>query len=170
MYDGPRGFGQRGGDAESEAAFEAIVSYLSDYLDDRQCGPVMIIGYSNGGGLAAKLLCRGIDFGGRVWAVMVDDPVMDDAVRGCAPSPLVREVVFTHSEELRDDAVRSGGDCSVTGAYCENGRTMSVEEYQRLTGYPSVLQREFHAGGGWEDTDFAPFMVQYTLWTEHFAG
>jgi hypothetical protein len=77
-------------------------------------------------------------------------------------------VLLTHSEELRDEAAAAGGDCRVTGWYCENGRTMTVEEYQEEIGHPSTASREFHSGGGWEDLDLAGWHQEYVLWTTRF--
>ncbi len=50
------------------------------------CGQVIINGFSNGAAFAAKLYCRGETFGGRLVRVVVDDPVVDAAVKGVHPT------------------------------------------------------------------------------------
>ncbi|WP_162942016.1 hypothetical protein [Desertimonas flava] len=167
-YDGPHDYAVDPETGDEE--YQAIVEFLTGYLDERDCGPVLVVGYSNGGGLAAKLLCQGEDFGGRAWGFIVDDPVMDDGVLECEPSPLVRHVLFTHSEELVADAEAANGDCSVTGWYCEDNHTMPLADYEAATGYPSQLQREFHGGDGWSDDELAPWHTEYLAWTTVFES
>lgn len=168
LYDGPHDFADDPDTGADE--YNALVEFLAEYLDSRSCGPTLVLGYSNGGGLAAKLLCSGEDFGGRVWGYIVDDPVMDAGVLDCEPSPNVRHVLFTHSEELAGDAEEAGGDCSVTGWYCQDNTTMTVAEYEAETGYPSELQREIHSGdAGWADDELASWHQEFVFWTTYFA-
>ncbi len=54
------------------------------------CGQVIIDGFSNGAAFAAKLYCRGETLGGRLVRVVVDDPVVDAAVKGVFARPFGR--------------------------------------------------------------------------------
>lgn len=167
LYDGPHNFAYD--PTTGEAEYQAIVTFLRGVITQRQCGPTVVIGYSNGGGLAAKLFCNGETFGGRVWGSIVVDPVMDDGVRGCAPSPLVRKVLFTHSDELKASAASANHSCSVTSWYCEDNRTMPVSEYETVIGRTSFRASQYHnASMGWSDPALAPWSVQAQWWLNDF--
>ena len=167
LYDGPHNFAYD--PTTGEAEYQVIVTFLRGVLTQRQCGPTVVIGYSNGGGLAAKLFCNGETFGGRVWGSIVVDPVMDDGVRGCAPSPLVRKVLFTHSDELKASAASANHSCSVTSWYCEDNRTMPVSEYETVIGRTSFRASQYHnASMGWSDSALAPWSVQAQWWLNDF--
>src|SRR4029077_1488760 len=58
------------------------------------CGQVIINGFSNGAAFAAKMYCRGETFGGRLVRFVLDDPVVDAAVQGCAPDPSVGVTLY----------------------------------------------------------------------------
>lgn len=184
LYDGPHNSAYDPDSTADVAKYNELVSYLKNFLDARECGPVLLIGYSNGGGFAAKLFCKGEDFGGRVWGVIVDDPVMDEGVLGCRPSRNIRAVSFTHSTELKRqaEAAVTGRQCSWdppysgtprpgqgTGWYCENNRTRTLAQYEELIGHKSVLQREFHGNpNGWVDNSHAVWALETPFWTNRF--
>ncbi len=92
-----------------------------------ECDQVIINGFSNGGAFAAKLYCRGETFGGRVVGVVVDDPVVDTAVEGCAPDPSV-DVTLYWTGALEAQA-QPGWDCSEADWTCEGGRTIGIDAY-----------------------------------------
>ncbi len=168
LYDGPHNFAN---DPDTgDADYQSLVTFLEGVLTASGCGPTVIIGYSNGGGFAAKLYCEGEDFGGRAWAYMIDDPVMDDGVRGCAPSPNIRKVMFTHSDELTAQAATANHSCTVTTWYCEDNRTMPLSEYETVVGQTSIRQREFHGGGDgtWKDDFYAAWAVPARWWENDF--
>lgn len=150
-YDGPHTYSQTPATGESD--YQTIRNYLENYLNSRNCGKTLVEGSSNGGGLAAKLYCRGEDFGQRVWAYVVDDPVMDMAVVNCSPSSNVRRVYFTHSTELKNDAAfavnNHGGNCAYAGQgwYCHDNRTMTVAQYENYIGVDSVESCTYHGSG-----------------------
>ncbi len=164
LYDGPHDYSYdpTTGDAE----YQALVAFLTSALVQSQCGPTIVIGYSNGGGLAAKLFCKGEDFGGRAWGYIVSDPVMDDGVRGCKPSPNIRKTLFTHSDELRDAAASAGNSCTVTTWYCQDNRTMPLAEYEMQIGRKSIRDRALH--GGAIDPQYAPWSVPVGWWKNDF--
>jgi len=164
LYDGPHNFAYdpQTGDAD----YQAYVKFLKGALDKSQCGPTIVIGYSNGGGLAAKLFCSGEDFGGRAWGYIVSDPVMDDGVRGCKPSPNIRKTLFTHSDELTNQAAAANHSCSVTSWYCQDNRTMPLAEYEMQIGQKSVRDRAEHAGA--VDPQYAAWNVPVSWWKNDF--
>lgn len=147
-YDGPHNFTYDPGATADEQAYQSLVMYLRGHLEQRNCGPTIILGYSNGGGLAAKLYCRGEDFGDRVFGYIVDDPVMDNGVLNCQPSSNIRKTHFIHSSELSDAAAGAasiGYSCNVTTWYCEDNRTMSLTQYEARIGVDSQWQRPLHS-------------------------
>ena len=62
-------------------------SIVDDTLTAAGCRRAVLNGFSNGAAFVAKLYCRGETFDGRVVGIVVDDPVPDEAVVGCAPAP-----------------------------------------------------------------------------------
>ena len=92
LYDGPHNFQNDPGDTNQP--YNQLVADLTATLDSNDCGPTMLYGASNGGGFAARIYCSGEDFGGRMWGVMVDDPVPDAGVIGCSPSSNVQRTPF----------------------------------------------------------------------------
>lgn len=165
-YDGPHDFAYDPDSVSDQAVYDGLVQYISDQLDDRDCGPTFIAGGSNGGAFAAKMYCDGQDFGGRAWGYHIDDPVMDNGVLGCDPSPNIQTVMFTHSQEMQEDAAGAvDSRCSniMWQWYCEDDTTMTVEDYQTTTGQTSYLQRRYHS-----NNDVFSYS-EYTFW-ENIGG
>lgn len=162
LYDGP--YLTYGDD---DTAYDAAVANVRAHIDDNNCGPVMITGASNGGAFLAKMYCRGEDFGGRLWAVHVDDPVPDAGVVDCSPSPTVIRTMFTHSTQLVDEAAAlPGGVCSATTSmygswYCEDDRALTLAEYEAAIGETSILSRAEHSGRASTETDFWQFVTPW---------
>ncbi len=71
-----------------EADYEAARTIVADAVAG--CDQVILDGFSNGASFAAKLYCRGETFEGRLVGVVVDDPVTDEGVEGCATRPVRR--------------------------------------------------------------------------------
>lgn len=162
LYDGP--YLTYGDD---DTAYDAAVANIRTSIDANNCGPVMITGASNGGAFLAKMYCRGEDFGGRLWAVHVDDPVPDAGVLNCTPSPTVIRTMFTHSTQLVEEAAAlPGGICSATTSmygswYCEDDRALTLAEYEAAIGEASILSRAEHSGRASAETDFWQFVTPW---------
>lgn len=172
-YDGPHNYAYDPGTNSTEvASYNRIVNQLTTALSSNGCGPTVVLGQSAGGGLAAKMYCRGQTLGNRVFAFIVDDPVIDNGVRntgGCKPGATVKHSQFTHSTEMQIQADRAstGNHCSWdppywwqsgqtvnsfrqgqgTGWYCEDNRTMTLNEYQQIIGQTSHWHRPNHSDG-----------------------
>jgi hypothetical protein len=104
--------------AEAMAVLEGVTA---------PCEQVIVHGFSNGGAFAAKLYCRGESFDGRLVRVVVDDPVVDNAVNDCAPDPAV-EVALYWTGAL-DPPATPGWDCSEMDWTCEGGSTIGIDAY-----------------------------------------
>ena len=169
LYDGPHNYSQSASTGAPD--YQRIVEYLRDYVTANDCGPLVVRGTSNGGGLAAKLYCRGEDFGGRAWGYIVEDPVMDVAVEGCSPSPRITRTYFNHSDELRDEAASTSSrdfDCEYAGWgwYCEDNTTMTLETYASHIGTESVRSCVTHSGEGCTYT-LSGLHMNYVFWEEY---
>lgn len=167
-YDGPHNFAYDPGSQSDNQAYEALVDYIRSYLDNEGCGPTVVAGGSNGAAFAAKMYCRGEDFGRRVWGYHIDDPVMDNGVLGCSPSTNVTKVMFLHSQELRDDAANMPNFRCGQGQwqwYCEDDTTMPLNVYEGHVGQQSILQRRYHYCNPENDPCPGNFQYnQYDLW------
>jgi hypothetical protein len=157
LYDGPHNFARDVGDTNKP--YNDIVDYLTAYLNRNECGPVMMHGASNGGGLAARIYCSGEDFGGRLWMAFIDDPVPDAGVIGCSPSPAVQRSLFVHSTELAEQAETFVNNrCSRTAAqyawYCQDDIGFDVDEYEAHIGQESFLARNLHSDANRNDLSF----------------
>jgi hypothetical protein len=91
------------------------------------CEQVIVDGFSNGASFAAKLYCRGETFGGHLVRVVVDDPVVDGAVTGCAPDPSIGLTLYW-SGALEAQS-RPGWQCSEADWTCEGGTTIGIQAY-----------------------------------------
>ena len=105
---------------------------VTDAIAREGCERVVLNGFSNGGAFAAKLLCRGENFDGRLAGVMIDDPVTDNAVTGCAPAAGVPKVLYW-TGALEGDAV-AGWQCSKGDWTCEGGTTLGIRAYSAAVG------------------------------------
>jgi len=93
------------------------------------CGRVVIDGFSNGAAFAAKLYCRGETFGGKVVGYVIDDPVVDHAVEGCARPPVKVVIYWTGAI-----AVPDGWNCASADWTCEGGSTIGIARYEAAIG------------------------------------
>jgi pimeloyl-ACP methyl ester carboxylesterase len=96
------------------------------------CQQVIVNGFSNGGAFAGALYCRGETFDGRLVRVVIDDPVPDAAVEGCAPDPSVGVTLYW-TGGLEAEA-QPGWDCGEADWTCDGGRTIGIEAYAAALG------------------------------------
>jgi hypothetical protein len=111
-----------------EAEFEAARATVADAVEG--CQRIIVNGFSNGASFAAKLYCRGETFGDRLVRVVVDDPVVDAGVAGCAPSPGV-DVTLYWTGALTPPA-EPGWDCADGDWTCEGGSTIGIDAYAEM--------------------------------------
>jgi hypothetical protein len=115
-----------------ESGYAEARAVVQRSIDEAGCGPVVLYGFSNGGAFAAKLYCRGETFGGRVQGVVIDDPVVDNAVNGCGPAGGVRVALYW-TGGLEGQA-QPGWDCASGDWTCEGGTTIGIDAYQGALG------------------------------------
>jgi hypothetical protein len=113
-------------DADYKAARDTVAKTIEG------CSQVIVNGFSNGAAFGAKLYCRGETFEGRLVRVVVDDPVVDAAVEGCAPDPSVGLTLYwTGALEAQ---AQPGWDCSEADWTCEGGQTIGIDAYAEALG------------------------------------
>ena len=118
-----------------QAGYEQVRATVAGALDAAGCGHVVVQGFSNGAAAAAKLYCRGEDFGGRVRGYIVDDPVPDNGVTGCQPrSGMPLRLYWTGGLAVATD----GWPCTTQDWTCEGGRTIGIARYARELGAQAV--------------------------------
>jgi pimeloyl-ACP methyl ester carboxylesterase len=113
------------------SGYTQVRDTVAGALDAAGCGHAVVQGFSNGGAAAAKLYCRGEDFGGRVIGYIVDDPVPDEAVLGCQPrAGMQLKLYWTGGLGIATD----GWSCAAQDWTCEGGRTIGIARYARELG------------------------------------
>ena len=110
-----------------EAGYQAGLVAVTASIDGAGCTRVILDGFSNGAAFAAKLYCRGENFGGRLARVIVDDPVTDHAVAGCAP-PAGVAITLYWTGALEGQA-QPGWSCAAADWTCEGGSTIGIASY-----------------------------------------
>jgi hypothetical protein len=118
-----------------ESGYQGALAIVRRAVDQAGCGRVIVGGFSNGGAFAAKLYCRGEHLGGRLVRVVVDDPVVDHAVTGCAPADGV-PVTLYWTGALAGQA-RPGWNCANADWTCEGGTTIGIDAYAAALGTPA---------------------------------
>jgi pimeloyl-ACP methyl ester carboxylesterase len=101
-------------------------------LDDEGCDRAIVDGFSNGAAFAASLLCRGENFDNRVIGYIVDDPVPDRAVEGCAAPDGMNAVVYWTGG--LDGSATPGADCASIDWTCDGGTMIGIEAYAEAIG------------------------------------
>lgn len=118
--------------------YQQVRGAVTTALDAAGCGRAVVQGFSNGGAAAAKLYCRGEDFGRRVIGYLIDDPVPDSGVADCQP----REGMHLRLYWTGGLAVGTDGwSCSNQDWTCEGDHTIGIERYAqalRTTATPSI--------------------------------
>lgn len=114
-----------------EEGYSQVRDSVAGALNAAGCGHAIVQGFSNGGAAAAKLYCRGEDFGGRVLGYIVDDPVPDEGVLGCRPrAGMHLKLYWTGGLDIATD----GWSCAAQDWTCEGGRTIGIARYARELG------------------------------------
>lgn len=115
----------------TDADYQAGVEAISASLDEAGCGRTIIRGFSNGAAMAAAALCAGERFDDRVVGYVVDDPVADSAVDGCAPADGVAVALYWTGD--LSFAV-AGTDCRPLGWTCSEGQIVGIDAYAAAIG------------------------------------
>ncbi len=110
-----------------EAGYRAGLLAVTASIDDAGCTRVILNGFSNGAAFAAKLYCRGENFGGRLARVIVDDPVTDHAVAGCGPA--VGVAITLYWTGALEGQAQPGWSCAAADWTCEGGSTIGIASY-----------------------------------------
>jgi hypothetical protein len=110
-----------------ESGYQEARNIVANDVAAGGCGRVIVYGFSNGAAFAAKLYCRGETFGGTVVGYVIDDPVVDHAVEGCARPPVKVVLYWTGEIDVAD-----GWQCG--DWTCEGGSTIGIAKYQAAIG------------------------------------
>lgn len=124
------GWGGRQWVYASPEEFEAARAVAHQAVEG--CRRIIVNGFSNGAAFAAKLYCRGETFDGRLLRVVIDDPVVDEAVLECAPEPAVEATLYWTGE--LDSTAQPGWDCEERDWTCEGGITIGIDAYADALG------------------------------------
>ena len=127
-----RGWGGRQWKYFPEVDYDEARTVVGDAIDRNACTRVVLNGFSNGAAFAAKLYCRGEDFDGRLVGVLVDDPVTDRAVEGCAPLAGV-DIALYWTGALEGPA-QPGWNCTRADWTCDGGSTIGIRAYSAALG------------------------------------
>jgi hypothetical protein len=122
-----------------DGAYAAAVEVVQRAIDENGCSRVVIDGFSNGGGFAGKLLCRGETFGGRVVGYVLDDPVTDRSADGGCARAVGVQVAMYWTGGL--DFAGPGFDCAAARWTCDGGSLVGRDAYAARIGVsvqPSV--------------------------------
>jgi hypothetical protein len=114
------------------AEYDAARAIVADAVTG--CGEIIVDGFSNGGSFAASMYCHGEAFDGRLRRVVVDDPVTDHAVDGCAPDPSV--AVTLYATGALEQTAPAGWQCSKGDWTCQGGETIGITAYAAALGVP----------------------------------
>jgi pimeloyl-ACP methyl ester carboxylesterase len=128
------GWGARQWRYDDGELYDQARAVVASAIDASACTEVIIGGFSNGGAFAARLACRGEDFGGRVVGYVVDDPVPDRSTEGCTPPAGVALTLYW-TGGLADTAT-PGWDCDDADWTCLGGVTVGIEAFAAGLGVP----------------------------------
>jgi hypothetical protein len=117
-----------------DSAYRDAVAVVASAIDAEGCTRVIVDGFSNGAAFAAKLHCRGETFGGRLAGVIIDDPVTDHAVTGCAPASGVAVTLYWTGALAGSGP---GWDCGSADWTCDGGSTIGIAAYTAALGTPA---------------------------------
>lgn len=116
---------------DSEEATAEARTLIVDAVDAAGCERVVLHGFSNGGGFVGALVCGGDDLAGRLVGAVIDDPVPDDAVVGCAPAAGVERALFWTGALTQAER---GASCEDIGWTCAGDELLGIEAYAEALG------------------------------------
>jgi hypothetical protein len=127
----PRGNGEGWGGREwrygGREEFDDAVATVRAAVDAAGCDRVAVHGFSNGASFAAAMVCAGETLDGRLVGVLVDDPVTDDATRGCArPDDVPVVVLWTGA---LDTIAPAGTACAEVDWTCSGGAVRGIDAF-----------------------------------------
>lgn len=127
----PTGNGEGWGDREwrygTDLELEAAIEIVTGAIDDTGCLDVAMHGFSNGAAFAARVLCVGETFAGRLTGVVVDDPVPDTSAEGCErPSDIPVALYWTGA---LDRAASPGAACVDLDWTCRDDVLVGIDSF-----------------------------------------
>ena len=124
--NGSYGLGHQWLYAESQT-FEAGRFIVATEIANAGCDNVVINGFSNGGAFAARLFCDGVSFGGRLRAVVIDDPVADAITNGCMPPSDVEVDVVLFWTGVLEERLPPGTNCADVDFECAGSLIIGID-------------------------------------------
>ncbi len=115
--------------------FEQVRMVVLSAILAAACDRVILHGFSNGASAAAKLVCAGESFGGKLAGAIIDDPVPDRSLAGCTPAPGVKLKLYVTGGLSHGVA---GTQCKKLDWTCEGDTLVGIDEYARLLGAPKT--------------------------------
>jgi len=114
-----------------ESGYRETVGIVTAAVNAEGCTDVVLNGFSNGAAFAAKMYCRGENFGGRLRGVVIDDPVPDHGTANCSPAGGVQRILYWTGDLAR--SAPAGADCGRIDWTCDGGSSVGIDSYaQRL--------------------------------------
>ncbi len=142
----PTGNGDGGGwgpahwEYGNSTTYNQALAIINTSLNPENCGQIVLIGFSNGAAMAAKVYCQGQTFGSKLVGVIVDDPVPDQVVDNCAPGSGVN-VRLIMSNDM--GWITDGTGCP--GGWTCQGTLYGRTTYQARLGAPAPLIKQSHS-------------------------
>jgi pimeloyl-ACP methyl ester carboxylesterase len=115
---------------DSTEAFTTARELVVGWIEAVGCERVVVDGFSNGGGFAGALYCRGESFDGRLVGVVLDDPVPDDAVAACRPPEADVALYWTGALAEAEPGVA----CADIGFTCGGDVLLGIDAYAEALG------------------------------------
>ncbi len=134
------GWGPHHWEYADPTAYSAALKKVTEAIDDKSCGQVVLTGFSNGGAMAAKIYCSGESLGGRMVGVIIDDPVPDRTVDDCAPFGGI-PVRLIQSEDM---AARTGDGIPCPDDWTCQGDVVAPGAYRDRLGVVDPLSTRSH--------------------------
>jgi hypothetical protein len=141
----PTGNGDGGGwgphhwEYSTSTTYSQALSIINSSIASENCGQIVLIGFSNGASMAAKVYCQGQNFSNRLLGVIVDDPVPDRVVDNCAPASNL-QLRLIQSDDM--GWITDGTPCP--GGWTCQGTLYGRATYQSRIGAVNTLIKSSH--------------------------